>query len=129
MTQHLHLDTHVVVWMYAGEHHRFPGTLRDRLNSNSLRISPMVRLELTYLYEVGKITDPPDRIIGELLTTVGLTEDTQPFSRVIDVAERVSVTRDPFDRIIIAQALAAKNALATKDERILAAYPEQTVWE
>ncbi|MDN5789541.1 MAG: PIN domain-containing protein [Micrococcales bacterium] len=115
--------------MYAGEHHRFPGTLRDRLNSNSLRISPMVRLELTYLYEVGKITDPPDRIIGELLTTVGLTEDTQPFSRVIDVAERVSVTRDPFDRIIIAQALAAKNALATKDERILAAYPEQTVWE
>jgi PIN domain nuclease of toxin-antitoxin system len=129
VNQHLHLDTHVVVWLYAGEHDRFPAELRDRLNSGSLRFSPMVRLELSYLHEVGKITDPAMRIIGELATAVGLTEDAQPFGRLIDVAERVRFSRDPFDRVIIAQTIAAKDVLATKDERIRAAYPKHTVWD
>lgn len=129
MTRHLQLDTHVVVWLYAGEHDRFPPTLRRRLDADSLRISPMVRLELGYLHEVGKITDAPERILGELARAVGLTEDTQPFGRVIDVAQRVTFTRDPFDRIITAQAVAAKDELATKDEHILAAYPKHTVWD
>lgn len=129
MTRRLHLDTHVVVWMYAGEHHRFPVALRGRLNSESLRFSPMVRLELTYLHEVGKITDPPEQIIGELAAAVGLTEDARPFSRVIDMAQRVTFTRDPFDRIITAQALVAGDALASKDGRISAAYPDHVVWD
>lgn len=129
MTQNLHLDTHVVVWMYAGQHDRFPPALRHRLNSDGLRISPMVRLELTYLYEIGKITEAPERIVGELEAAVGLTEDTQPFSRVIDLAERETFTRDPFDRIITAQAIAAQGALATKDERISGAHPKLAVWD
>lgn len=126
--QRLHLDTHVMVWMYAGEHDRFPSVLRDRLNSESLRYSPMVRLELAYLHEIGKITEAPSRIIGELARAVGLVEDTQTFSKVMDAAERIAFTRDPFDRIITAQVIAAKDVLVTKDARILAAYPQQTVW-
>lgn len=126
--QRLHLDTHVIVWMYAGEHDRFPSALKDRLNSESLRYSPMVRLELAYLYEIGKITEAPNRIIGELTRAVGLVEDTQAFGTVIDAAERISFTRDPFDRIITAQVIAAKDVLVTKDTRILAAYPRQTTW-
>lgn len=128
MTQDLHLDTHVVVWLYAGEHDRFPPALRDRLGSDSLRYSPMVRLELTYLYEIDRIADVPERIIGELRAAVGLMEDTQPFARVVDLAERETFTRDPFDRIITAQAIAARSALATKDERILRAHPEAALW-
>lgn len=129
MTQDLHLDTHVLVWLYAGEHHRFPDTLRDRLNVDRLCFSPMARLELGYLHEIGKITEPPDKIVAELASSMGLLPDSQPFSRVIAEAERATFTRDPFDRIIVAQALAAGAPLATKDERISAAYPAHTVWE
>jgi PIN domain nuclease of toxin-antitoxin system len=126
---HLHLDTHVLLWMYAGEHDRFPAALRDRLNSESLRFSPMVRLELTYLYEIGKVLEPPGPIITELAASVGLSEDDQPFSRIISVAQRMTFTRDPFDRIIMAQALVARSMLVTKDERILRARPKETVWD
>lgn len=128
MTQGLHLDTHVVVWMYAGQHERFPARLRARINADALRFSPMVRLELTYLHELGRITDSPEQILGELASAAGLAEDRSPFSRVVDVARRVGFTRDPFDRLITAQAVAANGILATKDERILAAFPGQTVW-
>lgn len=115
--------------MYSGDHDRFPSTLRRRLNSDRLRFSPVVRLELAYLHEIGKVTDSPSRIIAELEGALGLTEDTEPFGRVIDLAGRTDFTRDPFDRIIVAQALAARAALATKDARILAAYPGQAVWD
>ncbi|PRZ44354.1 hypothetical protein CLV47_101480 [Antricoccus suffuscus] len=63
-----------------------------------------------------------------LARAVGLAEDSQTFSTVIDAADRVTFTRDPFDRIITAQAIAAKDVLVTKDARILAAYPRQAVW-
>lgn len=129
MTPRLQLDTHVVVWLYAGLHDRFPTSLRDRLNDASVRFSPMVRLELGYLHEIGRIIDEPRRVLGELATAIGLKEDDQPFGRVVDLAERMTFTRDPFDRIIVAQALAARDLLVTKDERILAAYPAQTLWD
>src|SRR5699024_2782142 len=128
VTDVLHLDTHVLVWMYSGDHDRFPAALRQQLNTSSLRYSPMVRLELVHLYEIGRLTEPAGRILAELESAVGLTEDTQPFHRVIDMAERTTFARDAFDRIIIAQALSARATLATKDERIRSAYPAQTLW-
>ena len=124
----LHLDTHIVVWLYAGEHHRFPPQVRQRLNNDRLRYSPMVALELTYLHETGKVTDPAATIIDELSSAVGLAADTQEFSLVITIAERLDFSRDPFDRIIVAQAIATDAALITKDERILATYPHTTFW-
>lgn len=129
MTQVLHLDTHVVVWLYAGEHDRFAEALRQRLDTASLRFSPMVRLELTYLHEIGTLTEAPDRILTELESAVGLGEDTHPFGRVIDMAERTTFTRNPFDRVITAQALCAQALLATKDARIRATHPASTVWD
>ncbi|MGB4777042.1 type II toxin-antitoxin system VapC family toxin [Microbacterium sp.] len=125
----LHLDTHVVVWLYAGEHSRFPAALRDRLNAESLRISPTVRLELSYLHEIGRIAVSPDRILAELSSSIGLDEDTEGFARVVDIAQTMTFTRDPFDRMIAAQAAAAGAGLVTKDERIAAAQPALAVWD
>lgn len=44
----IHLDTHVVIWLYAGEINRFPETLRDAMASEELAISPAVIMELQY---------------------------------------------------------------------------------
>jgi len=124
----LQLDSHVVVWLYAGEHHRFSHSLREQLGRGRLRFSPMVRLELAYLYETGKITDSPASIIDELSTAVGLKADSEAFGRVITVAERLDFSLDPFDRIIVAQAVAADARLVTKDERVHAAHPDTAYW-
>ena len=129
MSALLHLDTHVAAWLYAGATDRFPANLLDRLASATLRISPMVALELTYLHEIGRLTEPAHRILGELDRSIGLRIDDLPFGAVVVAAERLSWTRDPFDRLIAAQAIAASCELATKDAAMHQHLAETAVWD
>lgn len=126
----IHLDTHVVVWLYAGEHHRIPSGLVARFETERLAVSPIVRLELAYLKEIDRITHDPARIIDELRRALSLMIDGTPFDDVIAEAESdgLRFTRDPFDRIIGGQARAAGAELATKDEK-LRAHLDLAVWE
>jgi len=55
----IYLDTHIVVWLYAGLSDRFSDLAKSLIDSHDLYISPMVRLELKYLNEIGRITASP----------------------------------------------------------------------
>lgn len=125
----LHLDTHVVVWLFAGEHDRLPTDLRRRLADTPLRVSPMVRLELAYLHEIGRLTVPASPILAELERSIGLAEDTTPFATVASAAEAQTWTRDPFDRVIAAQSLVAFATLVTRDQRIRKALGQHAIWD
>ena len=52
----IYLDTHVVVWLYAGDTERLSVHARQHIESNELLVSPIVLLELAYLKELGRIT-------------------------------------------------------------------------
>ena len=125
----LHLDTHVVVWLAAGEAARIPERTRARLTAEPLRISPMVQLELTYLREIGRIAAGPDEILAELGRSIGLAIDGTPFVDVVASALRLDFTRDAFDRLILAQAAAVGALLVTKDLRMRATDPARTLWD
>ena len=114
------LDTHVVLWLHAGEVERFPAGLFQRLDTEDLVICPIVLLELEYLHEIGRISLNGDRIFADLASEIGLAVCPHPFSGVIREALKQTWTKDPFDRIIAAHSLASGHALATKDEMILA---------
>ncbi len=114
----MHLDTHVVAWLCAGHTNQLPPAARRRLDSEPLVISPIVELELAYLHEIGRTSQPPGFLLQELAATVGLTVSTTPFAAVVGAAIGLAWTRDPFDRLIVAQALAENEILLTKDERI-----------
>jgi PIN domain nuclease of toxin-antitoxin system len=116
----IHLDTHVVVWLYAGLHERIPASLRSRLEIEALAVSPMVRMELAFLNEIGRVTAAPAGVLDELQRSIGLVVDQTSFDEVAAVSSgsRMSFTRDPFDRVIAGQALAAHAFLATKDETL-----------
>jgi PIN domain nuclease of toxin-antitoxin system len=114
----MHLDTHVVAWLFAGHLSPLPLVVRRRLDSEPLVISPIVELELAYLYEIGRTTQPPEVVVPELRDSVGLTFSGGPFRSVVAVAVGLSWTRDPFDRLIAAQAIVAGETLLTKDDRI-----------
>ncbi|HWJ67213.1 MAG TPA: PIN domain-containing protein [Nocardioides sp.] len=124
----LHLDTHVVVWLYAGEHARLPDNVRARIEDEALVCSPMVRLELAYLHEIGRTTVPAHRILDELEHSTGLVEDTTAFPAVARTAESLIWTRDPFDRVIAAQALAAFGTLVTKDDHLRHRLGQYAFW-
>lgn len=119
----IHLDTHAVVWLYLGEVERFPALLRERLASARPLYSPMVRVELALLQEVGRIAAGPAEILDALAGIADLRVAESSFERVAQIAATLTWTRDPFDRLIAAHALADDLPLVTRDANILANCP------
>lgn len=114
----MYLDTHVVVWLYAGEQDRFPASAAGRIEENDLIISPAVLLELQFLKEIKRITADPMMVLQTLEESIGLQLCKLEFSKVVVGALSQSWTRDPFDRIIAAQASIRNELLLTKDRTI-----------
>lgn len=113
----VHLDTHVVAWLYADDRERLR-TVRKRLDDSELVISPVVTLELEYLREIGRLRVGGQDIVSDLVARIGLRLSTAPMAHVVGHAIGLSWTRDPFDRIIVAQAMADGVPLMTKDATI-----------
>ena len=123
----IHLDTHALVWLYLGEVERFPATLRERLGSACPLYSPMVRVELALLHEIGRIAAGPAEILDALAGVSGLRAAESQFERVAQIAATLRWARDPFGRLIAAHALADDLPLVTRDANILANCPV-AVW-
>ncbi len=115
----MHLDTHVVVWLYTMQSIRFPVRARKLLEQEALAISPVVELELQFLFEIGRTAQPGRVVIEDLEQRIGLRIATTSFASVIDAARQLTWTRDPFDRVIAGQAVAEGAWLLTADETIL----------
>jgi PIN domain nuclease of toxin-antitoxin system len=118
----MYLDTHAVVWLYAGELDRFSKHAAELIEENDLRISPVVLLELQFLTEIKRITTDPMLVFQTLEETIGLQLCRLDFSKVVIGALSQSWTRDPFDRMITAQATVRNELLLTKDRTILDHY-------
>ncbi len=112
------LDTHVLVWLYAGLPDPFSERAKQELQNGDLVISPIVLLELQYLYEAKKITKNGDTIFASLQKTTGVRMVEYHWEEVMCAALPLTWTRDPFDRIIVAHALHHKATLLTKDRQI-----------
>ncbi len=121
------LDTHVVAWLYAGEIERFTGEGRRRIEEDDLLVSPMVILELQYLRETGRLTVDAAAMVDSLAESIGLRVDDEAFLMVVREGLGQSWTRDPFDRLVVAQAALRAARLLTKDRTIRRHYP-RAVW-
>jgi len=113
----IYLDTHVVAWLYAsGAAALSPAAAAAIARADDVRVSPMVRLELQYLWEMGRVSEPAGSVLDALHAALGLTACSASFPAVVAEAERSAWTRDPFDRLIVAQAALSGAPLVTKDE-------------
>lgn len=123
-----YLDTHVVAWLYQSGANLLSARAIEAIESAAdLRISPMVRLELQYLFEIGRVREPSVGVVDDLASSLGLRVCDRPFADVALEAERFTFTRDPFDRLIVAQAALADAPLVTRDDGIRQAY-ERACW-
>lgn len=128
MTPWVHLDTHIVLWLFQDTDRAWPPRVRELLDSAVLRYSPMVELELGYLHEIGRVRVPPARVLGALEPVFALKPAGEAFVDVARIALTLNWTRDPFDRLIVAQAIAGGVGLVTCDENIRANFAG-AVWE
>jgi PIN domain nuclease of toxin-antitoxin system len=119
----IYLDTHIVVWLYIGEKNRFSEPIQALMNQHDWLISPIVRLELQYLHEIGRMNLTADAIISDLSQKMGLSICAKPFNTIVSQAMQMTWTRDPFDRILVAQAALNNNILITSDQKIQQNYP------
>ena len=119
-----YLDTHAVIWLHMGELLLFPQATLKLLAEASLLISPVVLLEMQYLFEIERLKSGPEKIFKNLEKSLGLKVCGLEFQKIIMESLKQSWTRDPFDRLITAHAVAANATLVTRDESILKHYPK-----
>ena len=117
------LDTHVAVWLFA-EADRIPGPVQRLLDESELYLSPMARLELSLLHEIGRVKDPASAVLGALRRDLGLQVEESGWARAAEIADHLTWARDPFDRLITAHAMAFGAVLCTRDARIREHYAE-----
>jgi PIN domain nuclease of toxin-antitoxin system len=114
----IYLDTHVVVWLFAGRKDLLSETAVQLINENDLYVSPMVILEIHLLKEIGRLTVAGDEVSNDLSQRIGLRICDAPFLQIAQAASTQVWTRDPFDRVIVGQATVRDKPLLTKDQTI-----------
>ena len=116
------LDTHALIWLVTGESDKFDKKTLDSLQRKELFVSPMVLLEIEYLHEIKRLKYGADRFLEIAAAEGGVQVAKAPFAYIIHGSLLEHWTRDPFDRIIVAQARLNKAPLLTLDRVILKNY-------
>ncbi len=119
----IRLDTHVVVWLFTGEIERLSEGAIASIDTTIPTISPIVQLELTYLHEIGRLSVGGADVVADLRDRIGLHMSDASMAAVVNAAAAVNWTRDPFDRMIVADAQVSGAELLTKDRVILGNTP------
>lgn len=127
MASVVYLDTHVLVWLSQGTPAKLSKKAQRLVNHEDLRISPFVTLELTFLYEIGRLTMSPSAYLPQVMSDLGLRVCDTGTEELVREAAGMSWTRDPFDRMITAAAAHNDARLVTADEHILANYAK-AIW-
>ena len=119
------LDTHVLLWA-AAEPKRLPGSFREQIESaeNDVSFSSASIWELVIKVQIGRLNLPFD--LAELARSVserGFDELPVTAAHAAGVGRLPLHHRDPFDRILVAQAIHEPARLLTVDG-VLAKYSE-----
>jgi len=121
------LDTHAVIWLYSGQLDLFNPKILKLINTEQVCISHIVKLEIQYLYEIKRVKYESNLIIDTLIDEIGLMFSDNNFDSIVRQALQLSFTRDPYDRIIVADASINNSKLISKDRNLKKHY-KNTIW-
>jgi PIN domain nuclease of toxin-antitoxin system len=121
------LDTNVAVWLLLGDRNRVSTAAVQMLEdtSNEVALSAASVWEIAIKRSLGKVTLPDSW--AEALRRLGFQPMPVTAIHAAAVEHLPWHHRDPFDRLLVAQAAVERCALVTADHR-LAAYPVETLW-
>ena len=115
------LDTHVVVWA-THQSVRLGAARQLVLDADQRLLSAVSVWELAIKQRLGKISVGPDVRTWARRATTELVLDHLPVTadHAAAVEHLPDVHRDPFDRLLVAQAVAEGAVLLTADDRLTA---------
>ena len=119
------IDTHVLIWMLYSPERLSEQTKTVMSNSGEVFVSMASLWEIAIKHSLGKLKYDP-KIIIDKLEASGL-ELLDIKSEHVKNYKRVKLPQgDPFDIMIMSQALAGEFSVVTADRLILEAYPKKT---
>ena len=123
----IQIDTHVAIWLAGRRERALSAAARRIVATEELQISPLVAMELETLWQGGKLRSEPRRVLAAVESWFGVSWSEASFASVTEAARTFAWTRDPFDRLIVANAMADGVRLLTGDELILRHFRD-AVW-
>jgi PIN domain nuclease of toxin-antitoxin system len=110
------LDSHILLWI-DGEPERFTGTpLKQLLHQSSVYVSVATAWELAIKLASNKLNLPVP--VSKMTAAYGFSELLITFQHVKLAAGLPFHHRDPFDRLLVAQALVERLILVTSDNKL-----------
>lgn len=107
------LDTHVALWAITGDD-TLGSELLDQLRHDpDIFLSPVSLWEITIKQAAGKLAGPPD--LGERVRDMGFLELPVTHAHAIAAGRLPLHHRDPFDRMLVAQAVTEGLTLVSRD--------------
>jgi len=124
------LDTHVLVWWFAGDP-RLPVATRQLIDEPEIEpyVSAATAWELATKYRLGKLQEAAPLVEGffDLLDRYGFKHLSVTTAHGHRAGLLPGDHKDPFDRMLAAQALIEDMKLVTADP-LLAAFGARVVW-
>jgi len=110
------LDTHIALWAIVGDA-TLDQEFLDRLRHDpDIFLSPVSLWEITIKQATGKLTGPAD--LAERVRDIGFRELPVTYAHAIAAGGLPPHHRDPFDRMLVAQAAVEGMTLVSRDESI-----------
>lgn len=121
------LDTNSLIYYYNLGLRKFSEEVVSIMAESDLYFSASSLFELEYIYLKKRIIVSPDALIGRLTNEIDLLESQSSLSEVVRHSRNLSWTKDPFDRLIVGDAMALGAQLVTSDRLILQNF-NQAIW-
>jgi PIN domain nuclease of toxin-antitoxin system len=110
------LDTHVILWWLTDDL-ALSDEVKARLDDEpDVYVSPASLWEVTIKQSIGKLSEPMD--VAEEIRGSGFRELPITFHHAIAAGRLPLIHRDPFDRMLVAQAQCEGLTLASRDPHI-----------
>lgn len=109
------LDTHVLIWWDAGQ--RLSAAARAAIrDADEVYVSAASAWEIAIKASLGKVVS--SRSVSEAAAECGFFELPVTFAHAEQLSTLPALHRDPFDRLLVAQAIAEDLTVVTRDPAI-----------
>lgn len=124
------LDTHAFLWLVTDDPKvSAPAKAAFLENDNELLLSAVTGFEIAVKYSLGKLglKEPPEQFISKRIQANALIPLAITIEHTVLLADLPFHHRDPFDRLLVAQALSDSLPILSADT-LLSAYGIERIW-